>query len=513
MGGVGAAQPFIFEPLLFPVPATAQWLPRLGRSFQDGPECTEVALQPNAVWHDGRPFSSEDVRASFLVSLLRGSPLQIHCRAVECPSPTLIRFHWRSRSVDTLSQLLGESVQCRAGQFPVAEEVAARFLAAGCPDTPSWSEELRRARDSLLREHPALPCGTGPFRLTRLTASDMLLQKWQRHPQADRVPVDEVRLGQVPSNDVLWALLLSGKLDFAACACPADLTAEILRRQPELLLTAPTDGNEFGLAFNVRRLPNRSVRQGLACALDRDVLRRVAYPQGDTLDSRGVGVTGSRRSAWLSAEALKRSDPLTFNPTRAEGLLREGGLTRVDGRWRNQRGQPLRLSILCRSGYSDLVLLGEAAASQWRQFGLETTLRVVPADLFPQMMRRGEFDATASFGISQGRYLSPLNGLERFLTPEGELHLGIGLEFAREYELWQKLQKSASVPELRAGVETMARSLDEACVYVPVLEKHNLLFYRSKGIWPAPSDPIWSGTMSGAESCFINAMLRSPEAE
>ena len=520
-GGVGAAYHFVFEPLFCYVPATGEWIPRLGESFKDVGDTTVVHLNPKAKWHNGQPLTAEDVRASLMLLGLRGHPLAEFCDKIEAVDEHTVKFTWRYRTEDQKAYVFSELIFVPASRFPgpvsVMDDFYAQHLHSDRDAPEDLKERITQARLELTRDHPKFPMGTGPFFMTQVTASEMVFEKFEQHPLASRLPYTGLRLFKIGSNEVGWALLLSAQIDFMAMSCPIDLVNEIQRRNPNMKLALPTDGNEVGFIFNSRGV-DLPLRKALVLSLDRDVVRQVASPYAETSDDVGLGVSDSHRASWYTPEQLATFPARPTNTAGAEAALLEGGYKKVGRQWKRPDGTSLELTIACRAGYSDFILMAEAAAAQWDAFGIPTRIRVVPPDIYPEKLQAGDFQLTASFGVMQGRFATPISGLERFFYPGGEMQQALGLpesvtidgETFKPKNKIYSLRREQDPKKVRQEVLQLAHILYDQYLYIPIFEKRNPMFYLDGGVvenWPSPDSPYWSGVVSGAEQVYINILL------
>ncbi len=521
-GSVGVASHIVFEPLFSYIPQTEEWLPRLAERFEDEGRATTVHLRPNAHWHDEQPVTAEDVRSSFLIMALRGHPVGKFCRQIEVLDDHTIKFHWRYLSADLKPMIFAEPVLFPARQFPEPASIIEEFLAGEYTletDAPQpLQDRLQAARQELLRFRPGIPIGTGPFRMTKVTASEMVFEKFKLHPLSEQLKFDGLRVFRVSSNEVGWALLLSGQIDFMAMSCPIDLTAEIQKRNPQIQVALPLDGTEAGFILNSRRLP-LPVRQALPLVLDRQIITEIAFPYSDPVDDRGLGVIASRREKWLNPENLDKFAPRAHDLEEAERLLLDADYQKDDqGRWLSPEGAPLSLTITCRAGYTDFVLMSEVAASQWESFGIPTQIRVAQPDIYPSLLSDGNFEITANFGVLHGRFSTPSSGLQRFYYPGNEIQKGMGLpkkvvlegqEIDTE-ELILGLPSEENPEALRHKIFLLGLLLHREAVYIPIFEKRLPMFASQGPVainWPAPNHPYWSGVVSGAEQTYLNMLL------
>jgi peptide/nickel transport system substrate-binding protein len=258
-----AAEPLIFEGLVGldartePVPVLAEKWERSG----DGKVLT-FTLRKDVAWHDGKPFSAEDV--VFTIDTIRkGRTLWAAYLAsvekVETPDPRTVVVTYRE---------------------PYGPDVAS-FVFGIIPK--------HVFEDKDVETHPAnnSPVGTGPFKFMRWSSrKNMLLAAndgyWAGRPNIDQIEI----VFDVRQRDQL-RLLRENKLDFTEITEPADWSGEL--RTPEFLERFEANVVDETVlqmvAWNTQRKPfdDKRVRVALTHALDRprvieDVLGGAARP-------------------------------------------------------------------------------------------------------------------------------------------------------------------------------------------------------------------------------------------
>ncbi|MFO1294651.1 MAG: ABC transporter substrate-binding protein [Rubrivivax sp.] len=283
--------------------------PDLARSWRVAPDGRSVTFElvPGVRWHDGKPFSSADVKFSFEELLLR-----LHARA-------------------------------RAGLAPVLEAIET-------PDANTVVFRLRRAHPALLRqldviEAPILPrhlyagtdpnrnpanlepVGTGPFRFASYRRDEQVVLV--RNPDYFKpgLPrLDRLVFRILPNANTQVAALLAGEVDMLQRISALDLRR--LQGQPVTVVdTRAAAGGAncvMTLAFNLERprTGDLRVRQAFAHAIDRaQLLRLVAFDQG-----RVAAAPIASGIAW--AHLPGALDSWVYDPARANRLLDEAGLAR-----------------------------------------------------------------------------------------------------------------------------------------------------------------------------------------
>jgi peptide/nickel transport system substrate-binding protein len=498
-GGVGVARSYVYDPLFDFVPQTDQWLPRLGERFEesaDGRSLT-VHLRGDARWHDGHPFSARDVEATFTIGFLKGLEVWHYLERIEIVDDLTVVFHWKRLSpTNTMLALTEPIVSAEHLSQPFLDTLRDLEHEDGQRDLDQESAR----RELLFAERPALPVGTGPFRLTKTTSSDMVLEKFEQYHDAANVHLKGVRIARWGRNEAVWSYLYAGQLDAISPACPWDVAQEVLRKNPNVQMRTPSDMNEMGLVINCREEPLSALdfRKALAHALDRDSIRRLACEPGDTSPGYNLGMVPSLADQWLGpgfAEGLEHYD---FDPVKAKALFQE-----------HESRRPLE--IMAPAGFTDLALLAESAASQLTKLGINAHVRLIPGDLYAVLMRDGKFDIAAVFGAQMGRTIHPATSNGRYFSRDAQLQTASGLPLDTEAVAWvEQLRLERDMEKARELAQKLARRHNETVSFIPCFEKRLLVFVqdgtRVTG-WPAADSPLWSAAPLGVENMYTSMIV------
>lgn len=510
-GGVGGAWWWVFEPLFVYVPATGESIPRLGVSFMETTDAFTVTLRTNAFWHDGTPFTSEDIWSTFMLGYLYNWPIWDYLDEIQTPDDYTVVFRWETPTIFG-KQFMGRRVICAPhhlyGEW--ADQVG-----------PAMGDEeaLAAIRASLEAFRPETPIGTGPFQLETVAESEMILTKFPNHYAADNVDFDRVKILRWESNEMMWDRLENGEVDAAHPATPKDKTEEIMAAQPAMKLAFPSDLAEFSLLFNLREAPlsEKKFREAIAHAIDRDEVREASLFYGLTDATYATGILPSFADQWLSAEFLETLTAYEYYTPTAEALLTELGYVRgADGFWETSEGVDLELEVASHEGYSDWVLAMDNIATQLTNFGIKTEARAIPGWEYWRMLNEREYQMAIDWAATWWYFAHPWAGYKRMFVgetarrvsfpeevegPEGEMinlpdlvtELGVTLEPDRQREL----------------VETLAWVANEYLPQLPYLEKRLQIFHldgvRVTG-WPDDDDPIWSVAPGGIERVYCTLM-------
>ncbi|MBX3168446.1 MAG: hypothetical protein KF760_13595 [Candidatus Eremiobacteraeota bacterium] len=495
-GGVGVARSFVFEGLFDYIPQGKQLIPRLARSFEETPQKLTVHLEPNVRWHDGHSFSSADVAATFQVGFLKGLEIWYYLDHIETPDDLTVIFHWRRPSPTNRLLALTEPIVSPA-HLNQQHLDALRGLPHQEGERDATAEAARR--ELLFAERPPLPMGTGPFRMRKVTASDMVLDRFENYYRAEQMHLQGVRIARWGRNEVIWSYLYAGQLDAISPACPFDVAQEILRRNPSLSVRKPSDMNEMGLVINCRDKPLKdlSFRRGLAYGLDREAIRQLACPAGDTSQGLSLGLVPSQAEEWLGNQYSSGLTRYSYDSEKARQLLQNAGR---------------ELEIMAPAGFTDLALLAEAAASQLNKLGVAANVRLVQGELYAQLMNEGKFDIAAVFGAQMGPTVHPSTSEGRFFAADAQLEKASGLPRSRQAQDWvAELRVSLDPRRTRELTGRLARQQNESVSFIPCFEKRLMVFVqngpRVEG-WPSEDSPLWSAAPLGVERLYCSLAVQ-----
>jgi len=341
----------------------------------------EFRLREGVTWHDGRPFTADDVVFSFArVPNVPNSPggFQGFLRAierVEVVDPRTIRLH--TKAPHPLMPLDLASVS-----------IIARHAAEGAS-----TEDFNPGRAAI---------GTGPYRLLSYRLGDRT--EIERNPAwfGGAEPWARVNYRIITNDGARTAALLAGDVDLIEQVPTSDLAR--LRRDPRVSVTSipslrtvylvPDYGREgndpqvtdhAGTPLPVNPFRDARVRRALSMAINRQaladqVMEGAATPTAQWLPEGAFGYHPGIR-------------PRAYDPEGAKRLLAEAGypdgfrvtLTGPNDRWPND------------------ARITQAVAQMWTRIGVRTQVQAFPWTGFVPRRMRFEFPIQlAAWGSSTG---------------------------------------------------------------------------------------------------------------
>lgn len=352
----------IFESVVGASPIDGQPVPGLADSWDisdDGLTYT-FHLNPNVMWHDGTPFTAEDVVFSFDVALdeaspnpRRGtiSPLLASYRAVDDHT-------FEAVAVDTFATFLTD-VMFAFGIVPkhIWEDVAP----AAWPNDPGSTGQ-----------DPSRVVGTGPFKFVEWRQGESVtLEKNADYWDSMAIPViDQNIMTILPDPATEVEALKAGEIDIME-TIPAAQTEDVQNTEGlEVALFPNLSFSFYGFNLDPEKttlFQDKEVRQAMFIAIDKESIKDNIY-LGYGEVPRG---TQPVLSFAFDAEAIE--DPFAYDPDRARELLASAGWEDTDGDGIVEKdGQALSFTLITSSGGGAVIdqLLAELQ-QRWRDIGVD----------------------------------------------------------------------------------------------------------------------------------------------
>jgi peptide/nickel transport system substrate-binding protein len=327
---------------LNPVPELAErW------SVEDGGRVYRFALRRGVLWHDGRPFTSDDVKFTFEEALLKyhsrtRAALQDLVSRIDATTPHEVVF--------TLKRAYGPLLQ----RLDVVE--------ASIIPRHAYAHE-----DLLTGTATRQPIGTGPFRFVSYAPADrIVLERNADYFRPGRPGVARLVFRIMPNTATAVAALEKGEVDYVGGVAGPEV--ERLRHTPGIAVVAGTGGSGGSICQDVlvpnlsrRPLDDVRVRRAIATALDRQfIVDRVYFGQG-----RPATGPISHLLAWAYTADVRQ---YPHDDGVANRLLDESGLKRApDGR---------RFSITFTHAATQQ-RLAQAVREQLRAVGIDVNLQTL----------------------------------------------------------------------------------------------------------------------------------------
>jgi peptide/nickel transport system substrate-binding protein len=324
-------------------------------------------LRRGVKWHDGAPFSAEDVR--FTYELL-----------VDPETPTAYAEDFLQ--VKGLEVLDEHTVRVSYG-----EPFAPALISWGMYIVP---KHLLEGEDLTTSPLARRPVGTGPYRFAEWRTGEQIVLEayedyWEGRPRIDR-HITRV----IPDTATMFLELKAGNVDW-------------MELDP-LQYTRQTETEEFRrdfhkfrhlefmytyLGFNLEdpRFSDRRVRQAIAYAVDKQELVDIV------LHGLGQVATGHYKpGSWAYNPDVKR---YPHDPARARELLASAGWEDRDGDgWLDREGERFSFTIVTNQGNRKRAMSAEIIQGRLKEVGIDVSIRIVEwAAFLRNFVRPRNFEA------------------------------------------------------------------------------------------------------------------------
>jgi len=418
-------------------------------------------LRQGVRWHDGAPFTAEDVL--FTYRLL-----------IDPKTPTA--YAERYRQVATAEVLDAYTFRVR-----YHKPLATALISWAFSVHPRHLLEGVEITKSPLASHPI---GTGPYRFVAWQRGEKIVL--EANPDYFEGPpyIQRVLYRVIPDASTMFLEMQSGGLDHMGLtplqyARQTDTPAFRRRfrkyRYPAFAYTY--------LGYNLHRpmFQDKRVRQALSYAIDKQ----------EIIDGVLLGLGQVASGPYKPGSWAHNSDvPLyRYDPQRARALLAEAGWQDSDGDGVLDRGgKPLAFTIVTNQGNDQRVKAGEIIQRRLSEVGVKVKLRVVEwAAFLKEFINPGNFDATI-LGWSGGIDPDVYNVWHSSKTGPGELNF-IAFQNTEVDQLLEAGRRTFDQKERKRFYDRFQEILAEeqpyTFLYVP--ESLPVVAARFRGIEPAPA--------------------------
>lgn len=332
----------------------------LTRSMNATGSAYTYKLRPGVTWHDGEPFTANDVKYTFDI-MAKHNLGQAAWSLADFQSVTVVNPH-----EVTISYSKPQAFD-PAMVIPIVPEHL-------------WSSKTPA---QILNYTDTKPVGTGPFRFTKWVSGQYL--------QVDRNPtwwgtapkVKTIIWNQYENSDVMVQSLASGQLDILTEVPPV-----LFNGLKNTANVKPVEMESFSfhhIGINVSNNPksggnsllkDKVVRQALGYSLDRAQLVALALA--------GRGKPGSVQlppsfGEWQ--EKIPASEQYNNDPAKAVSILEKAGYkVGAGGVRQNAKGEPLSFRLIAITTTDVDVLAGQIFVKSAEAVGIKLTLDTLDAD-------------------------------------------------------------------------------------------------------------------------------------
>jgi peptide/nickel transport system substrate-binding protein len=347
----------------------------LAVSWEFAPSCLELTfkLREGVRWHDGKPFTSDDVVFTYEATMHPKTPSPYKSdfadvASVTAPDATTVRI--------TYKQPYAKALLSWASLNVLPRHLLETWVQAG---------KIREAPQNW-----TAPVGTGPYRFRELKSGEKIELVANQDYFKGRPNLSRVVYRIIPSQATIFLELKARGVDFAS------LTALQYKRQTAYpafdrsysKFRYPGTGYTY-LGFNLKdpRFADKRVRRAIAHALNKQELI-----DGVVL-GLGREATGPfRPGTWADNPAVKA---VPHDATRAQALLAEAGWTERNGEGLLVKdGRPFTFELITNQGNDERKKVAEIIQASLREVGIGVDIRIIEwAAFLKEHVHKRRFDA------------------------------------------------------------------------------------------------------------------------
>ncbi len=359
----------VYDKLLAPSPYVDDPKPWLATSVTQVSASTwEVALRDGVTWHDGAPFTADDVVFSFHY---------MH----QAPTGRFTHHVNDTPSISTVETTAAGGVRFTCDY--ACPELGPVTLA----DLPIVPKHVWSTVDpAKAKEHAALPIGTGPYQLVDYSPTSGYRFTANANYFAGKPTVDELVMPVIADPSATFTALRSGQIDATTRALTPELTDEFRRSsQVGVVKTSPLRYPELKLNFLEAPFSEAKFRTALNKAVDRDQLLEVV----------GLGQGRPATQGYVHPDApYANPTESPYDVAGANTILDELGYVDDDGDGfrENAAGEKLTYRIHANGGLAPDVRAAQLLTEDFRKVGLDVSVVAVDTGSLSDIAAKKTYD-------------------------------------------------------------------------------------------------------------------------
>lgn len=324
-------------------------------------------LRENAVWHDGEPVTSEDVRYTFETMIEKDYPYKAFLadvKEIRTPDEHTVVVELETPNV-AFVPMMGQAANWYGKIMP---------------------KHIWEGQDWDQGPHVDDPIGSGPYKFAEWERGSHITLEANPDYFLGPSEVDKLIFRVIPDKNVAQAEFQAGNLVYLPYdyAPPYGEIKDLMNdSDTNVVLTPSHYSRDIYLNLNQEPLNDSLVREAIAYAIDREAMNQQGF-HGLWVPSRYAGVP--RMETFLNEDAQFPA----YDPERAEQLLDEAGYPRGEDGWR------FEVSIT-NPVYTDTQIIAEILVEQLKQVGINARWEQFDQATWWQRVNEGNYDISVYF--------------------------------------------------------------------------------------------------------------------
>lgn len=439
----------------------------MAESWEFSQDCLELTwkLKRDIKWHDGHPFTAEDVLFTYQAMINPKTPTAykedfLAVKSAEVIDPYTFRVRY--------ARPLAKAVQSWS-MWMLPKHLLEKYVADGkLKDSPENSR----------------PVGTGPYRFQEWKSGEKVVLVSNNEYYGGRPYLGRIVYRVIPNQGTIFLELKAKGVDLASLTAiqyarqteyPAFRKAFRKYRYPSSAYTY------FGFNLKDPRFADRRVRQAFAHAIDKQELM-----EGVLMGLAREATGPIRPGSWAYTNKVTRYD---YSPEKAKALLAEADWKdNGDGVLRDKDGKAFSFTIRTNQGNEERKKVAEILQQRLAAIGVKTEIQVIEwASFIKEFIKKKRFEAVVlgwgvgtdpdQYGVWHSSQMGPdqLNQIS-YANPEVDHLLEEGRASCHQQE---------RIKYYHRFQEVLAE--DQPIVFLYFRDALPVVSSRVQGIQPAPS--------------------------
>jgi peptide/nickel transport system substrate-binding protein len=326
-----------------------------------------VKLHPGITWHDGQPFTAEDVAFTF--------------QKMKTTPGGRYSHHVYQYPVFDHADVLDPLTVRLTFQGP-----APTFKIMPGADLPMVPKHIWESIPDPTKATTILPIGTGPYKMVEIVPNQSYRLEANTAYFKGKPKVAEIDLPIVPDPSAAFAALQTGQVDSVDRSVPPELI-DRLSHTPGIAIVQGTRMESVHLHFNTRKAPftDARVRKGITLGLDLNAMVQTVL--------LGHGRPG--RDGWVHPDS-PWADPQgghEFDVAKGNKMLDDAGLSRgPDGVRKTADGKPFSFTISVAANEPQHLRAAQVISQQVEALGVKVNVESLDPATLRQRRNTGNYD-------------------------------------------------------------------------------------------------------------------------
>lgn len=337
----------------------------------DGKAIT-FTLRQGVKWHDGQPFTADDVKFTFDTMLdpkvnarFRSNIKGVTEVVVNSPTSVTLKL---TNPLPSLPIQLGYNIHM-------------------VPKHALQGQDINAPKDFL-----AKPIGTGPFKFVSATPGSTMTVERNDNFHFGAPLLDKINFKVVADINAQLAQLKTGEIDFMLME--PDQAATV-KSDANIVIQNASQVNYYFAAYNNERplFKDKLVRQALTMALDRESIVK------NVLGGAGQVANGPINPllAWAYTDDVKK---LPYDPKAAAAQLDSIGWKAGSDGIRVKDGTKFSFELLVDKGNTTRESVAQIAQQAWKAVGIDAKINVMEFNTAVEKFIKGDFDSIINWYIT-----------------------------------------------------------------------------------------------------------------